>query len=87
MEIIEWVFTILSFIAYYFFISKKANKPNFRIIGLILSMVISILISIFSFSIGVISIGILNICSLILTGYGIYTCSLQILRAKNRKDV
>ena len=41
MELIEWAFTVLSFISFYFFISKKASQPSFRIIGLILSIIIS----------------------------------------------
>jgi hypothetical protein len=83
MQLIEWAFTILSFIAYYFFISKKASKPGFRIIGLILSLIIGILIAIFSFSIGVISVGILNICSFFLNSYGIFNCIKEIKSINN----
>lgn len=74
MELIEWVFTILSFVAFYFFVSKKAGQANFRIIGLILSSIIGILIAMFCFSIGVLSLAIINICYLFLNSYGIYNC-------------
>lgn len=82
MEIIEWVFTILSFIAFYFFISKRASQPNFRIIGLIMSIIISILVSIFTFSIGVLSLAIIHLCYIFLNGYGILTCYLEIRKNK-----
>jgi len=88
MEPIEWVFTIISFASFYFFISKKAGEANFRIIGLLLSIVINILVSIFSFSIGVLSIGIINICYVFLTSIGIMNCYLEIknnrIRFKNK---
>jgi len=68
MELIEWIFTILSFIAFYFFISKEASQPNFRMIGLILSLIIAILMAIFSFSNDIFSIGIINACYCVLNG-------------------
>jgi hypothetical protein len=74
MELIEWVFTILSFIAYYFFISKKANQANFRLIGFILSLIIVFLMILFCFSIGLLSLVIINGVSLVFNAYGIYTC-------------
>ena len=85
MELIEWAFTILSFIAFYFFISKKASQPKFRIIGLILSIIISILMAIFSFSIGVLSLGIINTCYIFLNGYGIFNCYMEI--KSNKKNI
>jgi hypothetical protein len=84
MELIEWVFTILSFIAFYFFISKKASLPSFRIIGLILSMVIAILMVIFTFSIGVLSLGVINTCYVFLNGYGVLNCYKEI--KSNKKE-
>lgn len=78
MEIIEWAFIILSFIAFYFFVSKKASNPSFRIIGLILSIIIAILISIFSFSIVVLSLALINLCYIFLNGYGIFNCFKEI---------
>ncbi len=84
MELIEWAFTILSFIAFYFFISKRASQPSFRIIGLIMSIIISFLVSIFTFSIGVLSIAIINFCYIFLNGYGILNCYLEI-RKNNRQ--
>ncbi len=85
MEPIEWIFTILSFIAFYFFISKKASQAKFRIIGLILSIIIAILMAIFSFSIEVLSLGVINICYIFLNGYGIYNCYKEI--KLNKKDM
>jgi len=85
MELIEWAFTILSFIAFYFFVSKKASQANFRIIGLVLSMIIGVLIAIFSFSIGVLSLGIINTCYIFLNGYGIFNCYKEI-RLKHKED-
>ncbi|MFX0072379.1 MAG: hypothetical protein ACFFAO_14940 [Candidatus Hermodarchaeota archaeon] len=82
MELIEWAFTILSFISFYFFISKKASEPSFRIIGLILSIIISILVSIFTFSIGVMSLAIINLLYVGLTAFGIFNCCLEIRRNK-----
>lgn len=84
MELIEWAFTILSFIASYFFISKKASQPSFRIIGLIMSIIISLLVSIFTFSIGVLSIAIINLCYIFLNGYGICNCCLEIRKKKKQ---
>ena len=78
MEIIEWAFIILSFIAFYFFVSKNASNPSFRIIGLILSIIIVILISIFSFSIGVLSLALINLCYIFLNGYVIFNCFKEI---------
>ncbi len=78
MEPIEWIFTIISFASFYFFVSKKAGEAKFRIIGLLLSIVINILVSIFSFSIGVLSIGIINACYVFLTSIGIINCYLEI---------
>ena len=78
MEIIEWAFIILSFIAFYFFVSKNASNHSFRIIGLILSIIIAILISIFSFSIGVLSLALINLCYIFLNGYGIFNCFKEI---------
>ncbi len=87
MELIEWTFTILSFIAFYFFISKKAGQPNFRIIGLILSMIIAILMAVFSFSIEVLSLGIINTCYIFLNGYGVFNCYKEIMsEKKNMKE-
>ena len=87
MELIEWTFTILSFIAFYFFISKKASQPNFRIIGLILSMIIAILMAVFSFSIEVLSLGIINTCYIFLNGYGVFNCYKEIMsEKKNMKE-
>ena len=85
MELIEWTFTILSFIAFYFFISKKASQPNYRIIGLILSIIIAILMAIFTFSIGVLSLGIINTCYIFLNGYGIYNCYKEIMSNKKQE--
>ncbi len=87
MELIEWAFTILSFIAFYFFISKKASLPSFRIIGLIISIIISILVAIFTLSIGVLSIGIINICYIFLNGYGILNCYSEIKKNKNEVNL
>jgi len=84
MEPIEWVFTILSFIAFYFFISKRAGQAKFRIIGLILSIIIAILMAIFSFSIEVLSLGIINTCYVFLNGYGIYNCYKEIKLNKKK---
>lgn len=78
MEVIEWVFIILSFIAFYFFIGKNASKPNFRVIGFILSIIIAILITIFSFSIGVLSLALINLCYVFLNGYGMFNCFKEI---------
>ena len=86
MELIEWTFTILSFIAFYFFISKKASRPNYRIIGLILSIIIAILMAIFTLSIGVLSLGIINTCYIFLNGYGIYNCYKEI-KIEKKKEV
>ena len=87
MELIEWTFTILSFIAFYFFISKKVSQPNFRIIGLILSMIIAILMAVFSFSIEVLSLGIINTCYIFLNGYGVFNCYKEIMsEKKNMKE-
>lgn len=83
MEPIEWTFTILSFIAYYFFISKKAGQANFRIIGLILCLIIAFLTSLFCFSIGVMSLVIINGMSTIFNIYGIYNCYNEI---KDKKE-
>lgn len=85
MEVIEWAFIILSFIAFYFFVSKNASKPRFRIIGLILSIIISILISIFSFSIGVLSLALINLCYVFLNAYGIFNCFKEI--KSNRQNL
>ena len=85
MEPIEWVFTILSFIAYYFFISKKANQANFRLIGFILSLIIVLLMIFFCFSIGVMSLVIINGISFVFNGYGIYTCYKEMMG--NRAEV
>jgi len=74
MEPIEWAFTILSFVAYYFFISKKASQANFRLIGFILSLIIVFLMLLFCFSIGVMSLVIINGISCVFNAYGIYTC-------------
>lgn len=84
MEPIEWVFTILSFIAFYFFISKKASMPSYRLIGLILSTIINLLIAIFTFSIGVLSLGTINLIYVFLNGYGMLNCYLEI--RKNKKE-
>ena len=78
MEPIEWTFTILSFIAYYFFISKKAGQANFRVIGLSLCLFIAFLTSLFCFSIGVMSLVIINGVSSIFNIYGIYNCYKEI---------
>lgn len=78
MEPIEWTFTILSFIAYYFFISKKAGQANFRVIGLSLCLLIALLTSLFCFSIGVMSLVIINGVSSIFNIYGIYNCYKEI---------
>lgn len=78
MEPIEWVFTILSFVAFYFFISKKASQPSYRLIGLVISILISLLMAIFAFSINVLSIAIINIVYIGLNGYGILNCILEI---------
>lgn len=86
MDMIEWAFTILSFIAFYFFISKRASKPGFRIIGLILSIIISLLISIFAFSIGVLSIALINLSYIFLNGYGIVNCYLELRKSKLKID-
>ena len=77
MEFIEWAFTILSFIAFYFFISKKASQPCFRIIGWIISIIINLLMALFTLSIGVLSLGVINICYVFLNGYGIFTCYVE----------
>jgi hypothetical protein len=45
---------------------------------LILSIIISILVSIFSFSIGVMSLAFINLCYVFLNGYGIYNCTKEI---------
>jgi len=74
LEPIEWAFTILSFIAFYFFFGKKASQPSFRLKGFVLSVIISILMSIFCFSIGVLSIAIINIIYTFLNLIGIYNC-------------
>ncbi|MFX1587586.1 MAG: hypothetical protein ACFFC1_05480, partial [Promethearchaeota archaeon] len=79
------VFTILSFIAFYFFISKRAGQANFRIIGLILSIIIAILMAIFSFSIEVLSLGVINTCYVFLNGYGIYNCFKEIKLNRQEK--
>ena len=84
MEPIEWAFTIISFIAYYFFISKKAGQANFRVIGLILSLLVALLTSIFCFSIGVISLVIINGASIIFSFYGIYNCYKKIKVKKEK---
>ncbi|MFW9988792.1 MAG: hypothetical protein ACFFC3_09070 [Candidatus Odinarchaeota archaeon] len=86
MEIIEWIFTILSFFAFYFFVSKKASKPSFRIIGWIVSIIINFLIAIFTFSIGVISLGVINTFYVVLNGYGIFNCYYELKNNKNTKD-
>ncbi|MCP4762418.1 MAG: hypothetical protein GY870_11605 [archaeon] len=78
MEPIEWVFTILSFVAYYFFISKKAGQANFRIIGLSLCLIVASMTSIFCFSIGVMSLVIINGVSIVFNLYGIYNCYKEI---------
>ncbi|MBD3255300.1 MAG: hypothetical protein GF383_09420 [Candidatus Lokiarchaeota archaeon] len=85
MQLIEWAFTILSFVSFYFFIGKRASKANFRLIGFLLSIIISILLSIFSFSIGVLSIGIIQLCYIFLSSYGMINCILEI--RKNKKFV
>jgi len=85
MEVIEWVFIILSFIAFYFFIGKKASKPSFRVIGFILSIIIAILITIFSFSIGVLSLAFINLCYVFLNGYGMFNCFKEI--KSNRQNL
>ncbi len=82
MEPIEWTFTILSFIAFYFFISKRASAPSFRVIGLMMSIVINILVAIFTLSIGVLSLGLINIFYVFLNGYGILNCLLEIRKSK-----
>ncbi|TFF94595.1 MAG: hypothetical protein EU544_04280 [Promethearchaeota archaeon] len=82
MELIEWIFTVLSFIAFYFFISKKASQASFRIIGLLLSIVINILISIFTFSIGVFSLWFVNLIYVFLNGFGILNCYIEIKSKK-----
>ena len=84
MELIEWTFTLLSFFAFYFFISKKASLPSFRLIGLVLSNIISGLMAIFSFSIGIFSIGFINTCYIFLNSYGIINCCREI--RKNKKN-
>jgi len=80
MEFIEWTFTSLSFISFYFFISKKASYPSFRIIGWIISIVINSLMALFILSIGVLSLGVINICYVFLDGFGIFTCYVDINR-------
>ena len=77
MEFIEWTFTFLSFISFYFFISKKASHPSFRIIGWIISIIINLLMALFTLSIGVLSLGVINICYVFLNGYGIFTCYVE----------
>jgi len=87
MELIEWIFTILSFICFYFFVSKKASQPSFRIIGWVLSIIINFLVTIFTLSIGVLSLGIINLCYVFLNGYGIFNCYQEIKRKKKNKEV
>jgi hypothetical protein len=86
MELIEWIFTILSFVAYYFFIGKKASEPSFRLKGLLISDVIAILVSYFSFSIGVYSLAIMNLISVFFNGYGIRNCYLE-MKSSRKSDV
>lgn len=86
MELIEWVFTILSFVAFYFFVSKKASQPNFRLIGWIIAIIINLLIAIFTFSIGVISLGIINSCYVALNGYGIFNCYSEMKKNKTTEN-
>jgi len=87
MELIEWIFIILSFIAFYFFIGKKASQPSFRIIGWVISITINFLIAIFTLSIGVLSLGIINICYVFLNGYGILNCYTEIQKKKKSEEV
>ena len=82
MELIELSFTILSIFAFYFFISKRASLPSFRIIGLIISIIINILVAIFTLSIGILSLGFINIFYVFLNGYGILNCYLEINKNK-----
>ena len=86
MELIEWIFTILSFIAFYFFISKKASLPSFRIIGLVLSTIINFLVAVFTLSIGVLSLGAINFIYVFLNAYGILNCYLEIKKNDNKKQ-
>jgi len=87
MEPIEWTFTILSFIAYYFFISKKAGQANFRIIGLSLCLLIAFLTCLFLISIEVLSLLILNIISIIFNSYGIFNCYREIKANQKEENI
>ncbi len=80
MDVIEWKFTVLSFISFFFFISKKASQPSFRIIGWIISIIINLLLALFTLSIGVLSLRVINIFYVFLDGYGIFTCYVEINR-------
>ncbi|MFX1329720.1 MAG: hypothetical protein ACFE91_16445, partial [Promethearchaeota archaeon] len=55
------------------------------IIGLILSIIIAILMAIFSFSIEVLSLGVINTCYVFLNGYGIYNCYKEIKLNRQEK--
>jgi hypothetical protein len=83
LQPIEWAFTILSFIAFYFFFGKKASRPDFRLKGFILSIIISILTSIFAFSIGVFSLALINLSYVFLNAVGILNCWHEIKSQKS----
>lgn len=78
MEPIELVFTVLTFITYYFFMGKKANNPTFRAIGWTICLVAGVLTAVYCAFIGVFSLFLINVIGIIFSGYAIYECCREI---------
>ena len=78
MELIEWIFIILTFIVYYFFIGEKANKSTCRLIGWTICLFSGVLMTIYCFSINSWSLFFVNLVGCIFSIYAVYECYKEI---------
>lgn len=75
---IEWAFTVLTFVSFYFLTDKYASDPKRRIYGFVIGIVASILQIIFLLSKGIISMPLISIFFIFMRINGIKNCKKEI---------
>lgn len=80
---IEWIFTILTFVSFYFLIDKYASDPQRRIYGFAIGIIASVLQIIFLLSKGIISMPLISVFFILMRIKGIKNCSNEL---KDKKE-